>query len=480
MSATAQSVTPGAATAERPKSDFVEISIAELEHGGGTNIRELEAAGLQELADSIRQLGVLEPVIVRRDAKGLLLVAGFRRVAASKIAGLKTVPARILAVDVDAASEVQLVENIQRQELSAIEEARAMKALLERAGLTQEQLGKKIGKSQPYVANRLRLLGLPKEVMGLLEQGKIAASHAEVLLKAPKEAEPIVVAVAREVAKHPTTVTELDRELGWKVKRHLEALAFHRAISASKYPKCPKCGAPAAEYRDYGSAGPWVRCKNGYTSDHQWRLTDGVTQRQVDAQSVARKRKAARSAGGRVPQKSIEPTIDRSESPIVRAWRSPVDLALETLKACNVSTIDVWASGGKRAEVTFRLEDPVPKGLSARRGMGFSLFPVDYSTGERTGILVQRESANDRKQDKKAVEAWLRGIDRIGKSKRQKAVDTGSLLAGELSAVLPRLEKLTDPETLEIVRGAEVRGRGRPKVLQEIDRQLSLNRELGW
>ena len=144
---------------------------------------------------------MIEPVIVIAPAKGTgyRLLSGYRRCAAAKLAGLLVVPA---VVQLDARTgfsqkqvrELQLVENIQRQQLSPLEEARAFQEILSsEGGVTQAELAKRVGKSQPYVANRVRLLGLPETIVKSLESGSISPSHGEVFLQLPKEASPTEV-----------------------------------------------------------------------------------------------------------------------------------------------------------------------------------------------------------------------------------------------------------------------------------------------
>ena len=124
---------------------------------------------LNELADSIREHGVFTPVLVRKSAAGYELIAGERRVKASKIAGKQEIPAIVVDFNDEQMMEISLLENIQREDLNAIEEANAYKQLMDNMGYTQEELSKKIGKSREYIANSLRLLKLPKFIQKLVE-----------------------------------------------------------------------------------------------------------------------------------------------------------------------------------------------------------------------------------------------------------------------------------------------------------------------
>jgi len=142
----------------------------------------IEEGALAELADSIRRHGVLEPIIVTRSGNGYTLVAGERRWRAARLAGLRKIPAVVKDASPQELLELALVENIQRQDLSPLEEAAAYRQLLEEHGLTQEEVARRVGKSRSAVANSLRLLNLPPEAKVALEEGRITEGHARTLL----------------------------------------------------------------------------------------------------------------------------------------------------------------------------------------------------------------------------------------------------------------------------------------------------------
>ena len=143
--------------------------------------------GLKELSESIKQHGIIQPLVLRRLGDKYEIIAGERRYKASTMAGLRTVPAIISDIDDNKSAEIALVENIQRRNLTAIEEAKSYKNLLDRGYMTQEQLAKKMGVSQSTIANKLRLLNLAPEVQDALLQNKIGERHARSLLALPKE-----------------------------------------------------------------------------------------------------------------------------------------------------------------------------------------------------------------------------------------------------------------------------------------------------
>lgn len=137
---------------------------------------------LEELAASIKEHGIIQPLVLRKIGQKYEIIAGERRFRAAGMAGLTTVPAILSNIDDQASAEVALVENVQRKDLTAIEEARSYKNILDKGYLTQEQLAKKMGLSQPAIANKLRLLSLDEEVQQALLNGKISERHARSLL----------------------------------------------------------------------------------------------------------------------------------------------------------------------------------------------------------------------------------------------------------------------------------------------------------
>ena len=144
--------------------------------------QSFEAEPLSELADSIKQNGVLQPIMVRKVGSKYEIVAGERRFQAAKIAGLKEIPVLVREVSDDDVLKLALIENLQRSDLNPIEEARGYKSLIEQNNLTQEALAKAVSKSRPTIANSLRLLDLPKEVQNLIGEGKLTAGHARAIL----------------------------------------------------------------------------------------------------------------------------------------------------------------------------------------------------------------------------------------------------------------------------------------------------------
>ena len=146
-----------------------------------------EEAGIRDLADSIRRHGILQPLTVRRTATGWELVAGERRLRASRLAGLTEVPCILLSVDEESSGMIALVENLQRRDLDYMEEAEGLARLMRLYGLSQEQAAAKVGKSQSAVANKLRLLRHSPAVREVLQSQHLSERHARALLKLPDE-----------------------------------------------------------------------------------------------------------------------------------------------------------------------------------------------------------------------------------------------------------------------------------------------------
>ncbi len=170
---------------------------------------------MQELASSIREHGILQPVLVRPVENGYEIIAGERRWRAAQLAGLTHVPVVVRDIDDRQAAEISLIENIQRDDLTVVEEAKAYRMLAEQFGYTQETIAEKIGKSRAYVANTLRILNLPEEILQMLEKGELSAGHVRPLLALPTAEEQL--AAAKEIVANKMTVRQVENKV--KTKR---------------------------------------------------------------------------------------------------------------------------------------------------------------------------------------------------------------------------------------------------------------------
>lgn len=167
----------------------IDLDVSKIDPSPHQPRLRIEQDSIDDLARSIKESGVLQPVVVRHATRGRYeLIAGERRFRAAKKAGLKRIPAVVRDVADDRVLELALVENIQRENLSPVEEARAYKALSEKYGLTQEKIAERVGKERATVANAMRLLALPEKCLRLLDEGKISAGHAKVLLSLDDDA----------------------------------------------------------------------------------------------------------------------------------------------------------------------------------------------------------------------------------------------------------------------------------------------------
>ncbi|MCI7334171.1 MAG: ParB/RepB/Spo0J family partition protein [Oscillospiraceae bacterium] len=195
---------------EEEAKSAVKLKINDIEPNRAQPRKSFDEEALEELANSISTHGVIQPLLVRPLADGgYQLIAGERRWRASRMAGLTEVPVVIREMSDSEAMELALVENLQREDLNPIEEAQGLALLMETYGLTQEQAAKRVGKSRPAVANSMRLLSLPQEVLAMVERGELSAGHARTIL-ALENAEQIT-ALANEIIKKNLSVRETER-----------------------------------------------------------------------------------------------------------------------------------------------------------------------------------------------------------------------------------------------------------------------------
>ena len=191
-----------------PKEDIVDIKLSELRSNPYQPRQKFDQEKLVELANSIKEYGVLEPIIVTKSIKGYEIVAGERRKKASELAGLETIPAIIKEFTDSEMMQIALLENIQRENLTAIEEAEAYSNLLKVLNVTQEELANKIGKSRSYITNMVGLLNLPESVKNDILHGLISAGHAKILSKL--ENEELITELAEKIKLNHLSVRELE------------------------------------------------------------------------------------------------------------------------------------------------------------------------------------------------------------------------------------------------------------------------------
>ena len=196
---------------EDNKDSVTTVKIGDIEPRKDQPRKDFDEEAIQLLADSIAVHGVLQPIIVREnsDFPGTYeIIAGERRWRASKIAGLSEIPVVLVDGDDLKMAQIAIVENVQREDLNPVEEAMAYQALIERFGLTQEQLSKEVGKSRPAIANMLRLVDLPDEVLQLLKEGKITSGHARAILGLDSEEQ--MIELAQKVFENDLSVRKVE------------------------------------------------------------------------------------------------------------------------------------------------------------------------------------------------------------------------------------------------------------------------------
>jgi ParB family transcriptional regulator, chromosome partitioning protein len=185
-----------------------EIAVGDIRPNPYQPRKEFEPTAIEELAQSIKEHGIIQPLIVRKSIKGFELVAGERRLRAAKAVGLKKVPAVVKAYSDQQLMEIALIENLQREDLNPLEEAEAYEKLIAHHSYTQEQLAQKIGKSRPHVANMLRLLQLPKKIREMVSVSALSMGHARALLSVEKEA--VQLQLANDVVNKGLSVRQLE------------------------------------------------------------------------------------------------------------------------------------------------------------------------------------------------------------------------------------------------------------------------------
>lgn len=209
----------------------ITLPLRDIEPNRGQPRKQFDEGALAELADSITQHGILQPLLVRPLVSGgYQIVAGERRWRAARMAGLTEVPAVIREMTDRQVMQLALIENLQREDLTAMEEAQGYQTLMETYELTQEEIAKIVGKSRPAVANVLRLLNLPEAIREMVGTGKLSAGHARTLL--PIESEQDMLEMAQLTVKHGISVRELEK----MVKKFL----VHEPSTESASPKGKK------------------------------------------------------------------------------------------------------------------------------------------------------------------------------------------------------------------------------------------------
>lgn len=191
-----------------PGEEIIELNIDELRPNPYQPRTVFDEKSLQELANSIKENGVFQPIIVKKSIKGYDVIAGERRLRASKMAGKKTIPAIIRQLSDEKMAEIALLENLQRENLNPLEEAKAYKSLIETLKITQDELAKRVSKSRSHVTNMIGLLRLPNEVQEMVSNGDLTMGHARALSKLEGDDE--IIEMAKEIVENKMPVRDAE------------------------------------------------------------------------------------------------------------------------------------------------------------------------------------------------------------------------------------------------------------------------------
>ncbi|MDA3794784.1 ParB/RepB/Spo0J family partition protein [Lactobacillus delbrueckii] len=232
----------------KPAEEIEDLPLAEVRPNPYQPRKNFDEKKLAELAESIKENGVLQPIIVRRSVGGYEIIAGERRCRASQLAGQATIPAIIRQFDESQMMEVAILENLQREDLTPLEEAQAYEMLQKNLGLTQEEVSKKMGKSRPYITNYLRLLTLPQKTKGLLQRGELSMGQARTLLglKDKDRIDELAKRVVKEgmpVRKVEALVAKMNERGQKQKKKNAGKSAF---VRASESQQAAKFGSPVS------------------------------------------------------------------------------------------------------------------------------------------------------------------------------------------------------------------------------------------
>ena len=214
---------------EADKDEIIEIDLSQLRSNPYQPRKIFDEEALKELSESIKEYGVFQPIIVKKSIKGFDIIAGERRVKASKMAGKTTIPSIVRDFTDEQMMQIALLENLQRENLTAIEEATAYKDIINALNITQDDLAKKLGKSRSHITNMLGLLRLPNSVQDMVLKSEISMGHARVLSKLENNED--ITSLAEKVVNNNVSVRELENMVNSKYKRTVEINRRERSNS---------------------------------------------------------------------------------------------------------------------------------------------------------------------------------------------------------------------------------------------------------
>ena len=232
---------------EQPGSGIRRVSIDMIKRNPYQPRTLFDEEKLREMADSIKEHGVLQPILLREMDEGYEIIAGERRFRAATLAGKKEVPAIVVKATTRDALEIGLIENLQREDLNPIEQAQGFKMLQEEFGLSQEEVASRVGLSREAVANSLRLLNLPVEVRGFIEKGRLTAGHGRVMLRI--ESDQDCIKLANLVIEKALSVRELERLISSRTKKRKDRKA-KRSVDVGFEVRCREAEEELLGYLD--------------------------------------------------------------------------------------------------------------------------------------------------------------------------------------------------------------------------------------
>ncbi len=405
---------------------LLEIPLKEIRADAALNVRAVNSHddATKELAASIKAQGVLEPVVVtkEKDTKGFRLVFGFRRFAAARLAGLTTIPAIVRDFTESEILESQLVENLQREDLTPMEEARALQKILSSDDPpTQQELAKSLGKSQPWLSNRIRLLGLPEPAVKAIENEDLSGTHGEILLQLPKEATPNEVKALLDQQKHgDLNARQFKAEVqqaAARINRRTRAKQQRRgAISRAKFPACPVkgCGKNGSPEPTYDGFSKDFRCSNG----HRWNSLTGKVAKSESARTPE-------SARPRAPPTPKLPFVPReiADHPGAEAVGKKLLSDLGPIRGISVS------AGQEKGLVRIALAvEGIDVSVKKQRVAEFSVGMREWPTTKALTIMSDWQWSQMQTTDKGRERAaqlrqglldWLGGIRGAGRPKKE-------------------------------------------------------------
>ena len=413
-------------TGPKPGEELLEIPLKDLRQDGELNIRWTNdhADDIRELAESVKVAGIIEPLTVVKENGGKVyrLVFGFRRAAAARLAGLTTVPAIVRDLNPEEILEAQLIENLQRRDLLPIEEARAFKKVVD-SGATQAELAKRIGKSQPYVANRIRLLGLPEAGLKLLEENKLTATAAKEILslgeeRAEKKVLEQAVIRAKENRGEPVGEDDLRYALQDAERRVLQRRQLDQGRANAKFPNCPvkECGKLAskipwdASHQSAPDGKGFAVSKLGCSQGHEWSTATGKLETR-ERYGYSGDSRAKEQPKPTLPE--VDPII--SDAPpasrlAARIWEGldVVDhVSLEWEGKYAVVTIQAHATKELTKLPTFTVQESTPKSCTV---------DARIDSWEQRDDAGRKEAAGRRAR----LEAWLATFGKPGRKPSKK------------------------------------------------------------